>query len=89
MKTLIVKQLMVPLSEYTTVSKDASLYEAVMALEKAQAAFDPDRHQHRAILIYDKTNQIVGKISQIDILRALEPGWREKSCPPRRAWPAR
>ncbi len=77
MKTLIVKQLMVPLSEYATVSKDATLYEAVMALEKAQEAFDPTRHRHQAILIYDKNNHIVGRISQIDVLRALEPGYDE------------
>lgn len=77
MKTLTVQQLMVPLSEYATVSKDASLYEAVMALEKAQEAFDPARHRHQAILIYDENNHIVGRISQIDILRALEPGYDE------------
>lgn len=77
MKTLTVQQLMVPLSEYATVSKDASLYEAVMALEKAKAAFDPARHRHQAILIFDKNNQIVGRIGQIDILRALEPGYDE------------
>jgi CBS domain-containing protein len=77
MKTQIVRQLMIPLSEYATVSKDASLYEAVLALEEAVAAFDPTRHRHRAILVYDENNRIVGKISQIDVLRALEPGYDE------------
>lgn len=77
MKTQVVKHLMVPLSEYATVSKDASLYEAVLALEEAVAAFDPNRHRHRAILVYDENNRIVGKIGQIDILRALEPGYDE------------
>ena len=31
-----IKELMVPLSEYATVKEDATLYEAVLALEEAQ-----------------------------------------------------
>ena len=36
MKSYTVKELMVPLSEYATVSEDATLYEAVLSLEEAQ-----------------------------------------------------
>ena len=36
MKTVAVEDFMVPLEEYATVSEDATLFEAVMALEKAQ-----------------------------------------------------
>ena len=63
---------MVPLSDYATVSEEATLYEAVIALEKAQATFDQSRYRHRALLVYNNQNQIVGKISQLDILMA----WR-------------
>ncbi|MBU0987614.1 MAG: CBS domain-containing protein [Proteobacteria bacterium] len=77
MKTKIVKDLMVRLSEYATVSEEASLYEAVMALENAQLGFDQTRDRHRAILIFDKNKRIVGKIGQIDILRALEPKYEK------------
>jgi CBS domain containing-hemolysin-like protein len=35
MKSISVKEIMVPLSEYATVSKDATLYEAILALEEA------------------------------------------------------
>jgi len=73
MKTKIIRDLMVPLSEYVTVSKDATLFEAVLALEQAQTEADPAQHRHRGIMIYDEHNKIVGKIGQIDILRALEP----------------
>lgn len=69
----IVKDLMVPLDEYATVSENATLYEAVAALEKAQSEFDHDRYRHRAVLILNKGGQVVGKVSQLDILRALEP----------------
>ena len=37
MKNYMVKELMIPLSEYATVNVEANLYEAVLALEKAQA----------------------------------------------------
>ena len=88
MKTYTVKDLMVPLSEYATVSEDASLYEAVVALQEAQKEFNtrlekaPEdfgtkRHPHRAILVLDKDGQVAGKISQLDALRALEPKYAE------------
>ena len=75
MKTIAVKDLVVPLEEYATVSEDATLLEAVTALEEAQEALDKERHLylHRAVLVYDKNKKIVGKISQLDVLRALEP----------------
>ncbi len=64
---------MVPLAEYATVSREATLYEAVMALEKAHQDFNKSRYPHRAVLVYDENKKIVGKVSQLDILKALEP----------------
>ena len=79
MKEIAVKDLMVPLEEYATVSEEATLYEAVMALEKAHEELDRSRfhYLHRAILVLDKNNKVVGKISQLDALRALEPKYGE------------
>jgi CBS domain-containing protein len=77
MKTLLVKDLMIPLAEYATVPKNATLREAVLALEKAQEEFNKSRYQHRAILVYDENSHIVGKVSQLDILRALEPKYEQ------------
>lgn len=73
MSTLLVKDIMVPIKEYATVSEDATLYEAVIALEKAQDEFCQTRYRHRAILVLDHGNKIVGKVSQLDLLKALEP----------------
>ena len=73
----MVKELMVPLSEYATVYEDATLPEAIHALEEAQAAFDQKRYPHRAILVYDKNDQIVGKLSQHDVISAMEPKYRK------------
>jgi len=77
METPIVTDLMVPLDEYATISEEATLYEAVTALEESKQRFDKNRHQHRAILVFDKNNHITGKISQLDVIRGLEPGYKE------------
>lgn len=73
MKNYCVKDLMVPISEYATVPDDATLFESVLALEKAQEKFQQSRYSHRAVLILDKNKRVVGKLSQMDFLCALEP----------------
>ena len=79
MEKIRVKDLMVPIEEYATVSQDASLFEAVQALEQAQEKLDRMRYPylHRAILVFDQNKKIVGKISQLDALRALEPQYEK------------
>ncbi len=71
-----VKDLMVTLSEYATVSEDATLLEAINALEKAQEEFDKERYRHRAILVKGEGDRITGKLSQLDVLKALEPKYQ-------------
>jgi CBS domain-containing protein len=70
---------MVPREEYATVPENATLYEAVLALEKAQEEIDRKKYLylHRAILVYNENGKIVGKISQLDVLRALEPKYNK------------
>jgi DNA-binding response OmpR family regulator len=76
-KSSTLKGIMVPLEEYATVSEDANILEAIKALEDAQKAFDPKRYRHRAVLVTDKQNRVVGKLSQHDIIQALEPRYKE------------
>jgi CBS domain-containing protein len=78
MKNIPIKDLIVPLSDYATVSRDETLYAAILALERAQAEFDQSRYRHRAILVYDENRKIVGKLSQMDIIKALDPDFAEK-----------
>lgn len=73
MKSKLVKDLMIPLSEYATVSEDANLSEAVAALKQSQANFDQAKYRHRAILIVGADQQIVGKVNLHAILKSLEP----------------
>ncbi len=81
MKSYSVKDLMVPLSEYATVSEDATLYDAVLSLERAQENFEDKhtRYRHRAVLVLDKKGKVVGKLSQLDVLGALDPKYNEIS----------
>ena len=78
-KSYLAKDLMVPLSEYATVTEDATLYESLLSLEEAQEKFEDKhtRYRHRAILILDKEGNVVGKLSQLDMLRALEPKYKD------------
>jgi CBS-domain-containing membrane protein len=68
-----VKELMVPLSEYATVPEGSTLFDAVLALEKAQEEFDHTKYKHRGVLILDKDKRVIGKLGQLDVLRALKP----------------
>jgi CBS-domain-containing membrane protein len=71
-----VKDLMVPISEYATVVVGTSLIDAVKALEKAQETYTTSKYQHRAIIVLDKEGRIVGKISQLRALKAIEPDFQ-------------
>lgn len=46
-----VKDLMVSISEYATVPEGSTLFEAVLALEKAQEQYDHSKYQHPTIII--------------------------------------
>ena len=79
MEIITVESLMVPIEEYATVSEDTTLYEAVKALEKAQEEQDRKRYHylHRAILVLDRNGKVEGKITQLDVLMALEPKYKD------------
>jgi CBS domain-containing protein len=68
-----VKDLMVSLDQCPLVSEDATLREAVLALEEAQKNLPAGRQPYRAVLLIDDKKRIVGKIGQLAVLRALEP----------------
>ena len=77
MKSTKVKDLMVSLADYASVSQEATLYEAVLALDEAQKRLHQDRHPHRAVLVLDAEGRVIGKLSQWDFIRALEPRYDE------------
>lgn len=76
MKTCQVKTLMVPLGEYATILESATLLEAINTLKETQAAYNQKRYRHRAILVTDDKRRFVGKLSQHDVIEALEPNYK-------------
>jgi CBS domain-containing protein len=77
METIKVKDLMVPLDQYVCVSEDETIFEAVVELEQAQEKYMSKGYPHRAVLVCDKSGKVVGKLAQLDVLRALEPRYSE------------
>lgn len=77
MNDYTIKDLMVPRSEYAVINENSTVYDAVLALEKAQQEFDQTKYKHRGMLVENDTHIIVGKVGQLDILRALEPKYEE------------
>jgi CBS domain-containing protein len=74
-KSYKVKDLMVPLEEYVTIDEEATVFDAVTAIEKS--VDNQRKFPHRAILVLDKSNKVIGKLSMLDLIRALEPKYRE------------
>ena len=69
-----IRELMVPLDDYAVVPEDATLREAILALEAAQQRLPEQRHRHRAVLVRNGRNRVIGKIGLLAFLRAMEPG---------------
>ena len=76
MKQTKVRDLMVPLKEYALVHEGSSLLDAIHALEKAQKEYGKREYKHRAVLVYDDDKKIVGKLSQLDVIKSLEPKYK-------------
>lgn len=76
MNNLKVKELMIPVSEYTRVSEDRTLQEAMQLL-----ADDANRknleHAHRDLLVEDKKGRIIGKVTMADIFNYMEPQYEK------------
>ena len=72
MSEKIVKDLMVPLEHYATVTEDATLYDTIVELEKSQEAHCKPHRRHLSVLVVDSGGEVVGKVSLWDALRALD-----------------
>ena len=68
-----VRSCMLPLAEYATVRSGSTIREALVALEKAQLGLTLVRHQHRAVLVIDRSGRVLGKLTHWALLRCLVP----------------
>lgn len=63
--------LMVSLDEYVVVDEDATLTDALRALDRAGARMTDSVHRHKAVLVRNKEGRIVGKVGHLAFLQAM------------------
>ncbi len=71
-----VKDIMVPLDDYAVVPQEATLLDAVLALDRAQERLPAGRDPHRAVLVVDEGGHVIGKVGQWSFLKSLEPKYK-------------
>jgi CBS domain-containing protein len=75
MKAKHVRELMVPISDYATVHEDASMAEAIRALENEKKQYGDAPYRHQSLVVLNSDHHVVGRLSQVDMMRAFEPGY--------------
>ncbi len=74
MKEVFVKDLMIPISDYVAVRKTDTLVDVLRALETQRPS---NTHAHRDAVVIDDSGVFAGKVTMIDIFRALEPAYEK------------
>ena len=74
----IVRDLMVPVEEYVTVNQDMTVKEAIQVLNRVRVKYTAagKNYKPRELIVLNRENQVVGKLSQIEIVMAMEPKYR-------------
>jgi CBS domain-containing protein len=75
METWSVRDIMLSLTDVPTVREEATLLEAVCALDRAQRRRREGASRYRAVLVVNARGQVVGKLGHLAFLRAIEPGF--------------
>ncbi len=68
-----VKDIMVPLSQYVVVSEHDTIRVGLERMQESRASMPEDEYYHRAALVKNDANEIVGKLSYLGFLEALDP----------------
>jgi len=77
MKSRQVKDLMVSIEDYATIHEDATIFEAIKALENADRRHGDKIYRHQSLVVIDANRHVVGRLSQVDIMHAMEPRYTE------------
>ncbi|HDR16799.1 MAG TPA: CBS domain-containing protein [Desulfobacteraceae bacterium] len=75
MENMEIHDLMRPVEEFPRISSQLTFFQALEALEKAQDEFLSGKAAQRILLVYDKDDKIVGKLSPMDLVQGLEPNY--------------
>jgi Mg2+/Co2+ transporter CorC len=75
METKIVRDVMIPIVDYVTVKEEDSLFDVIQILERSKTK--DKGHAHRDAVVVDDDGKFIGKVTMIDIFRALEPNYNK------------
>lgn len=75
MKDIKVKAVMIPISNYVTVKQTDSLVGVLQALEETRQS--KSEHAHRDAIVIDENGVFTGKVTMIDVFRAMEPNYKK------------
>ena len=73
MKKILVADIMVPLSYCLKVQKDYSLLDVFQALDQTRKS--KNESLHKDSIVFDENGAFLGKVTMIDIFKALEPNY--------------
>lgn len=73
MKNIKVRELMIPLKRTASVSNEATLFEAVKALDLAKERWTGEGNGFESVFVLDSAGNVVGILTQWDVIRAIEP----------------
>lgn len=69
-----VKDIMIPVEDYSSVSVNNTVKEAIAILKKSFCNLDTGEcHGHRSVLVFDNDNKLVGMMNFRALLLAIEP----------------
>jgi CBS domain-containing protein len=77
MPELKVKDLMLASSQCAIVSESAPLPEALRTMEATRMMFQRWDYKPRIVLVHNEDHQIVGTVRHFDVIRSLEPKYRQ------------
>ena len=67
------KDIMIPLDEYPHIPHTYTLCQALAEMEKAQFDVGGRKSLPRVVLVFNESNELLGKVRRRDILRGLDP----------------
>lgn len=73
LESMVVADIMIPLSDYPHVSVDTSLRDTIDLMNHTQLIARGKKSMPRAVLVFDADEKLVGIARRRDILRGLEP----------------
>jgi predicted transcriptional regulator len=73
MNKTCVKDLMISLNNYALVDENATVWEAMGILRRAEKRLASGQQPPRAVLVMNSNQNVVGQLGHLDFVKALEP----------------